>query len=252
MFHTARKALQRARRILRVDRPHRQNDHGSDRRSEIARQYLHGAGIEIGALHQPLTVPPSAHVRYVDRMDVENLRKQYPELAKHPLVQVDIVDDGERLGTVEDASQDFVIANHFLEHCQDPIGTIKRFFAVLKPGGILYAALPDKRYTFDKNRAVTTLQHLWEDHEKGPERSRLFHFEDYVVGVHAPTDEWEKERLMGEYLAKDYSIHFHVWTQTEMIELMLDLQRKLGFEIELVQKEGIEVIFVLRKTSEND
>src|SRR5262245_50309382 len=99
-----------AKRFIRLDR------------ETIANLYLSGEGIEIGALHNPLPLPPSARVRYVDRMDLAELRKQYPELGSKKLVPVDIVDEGERLGRVPDASQQFVIANHFLEHCQDPIG----------------------------------------------------------------------------------------------------------------------------------
>ena len=36
-------------------------------------------------------------VRYVDRMEVADLQKHYPELAGQELVDVDIVDDGETL-----------------------------------------------------------------------------------------------------------------------------------------------------------
>ena len=50
----------------------------SDRLRELA-----SYGIEIGALHHPLPVPPEARVRYVDRMPVSELRRQYPELAGH-------------------------------------------------------------------------------------------------------------------------------------------------------------------------
>ena len=85
-----------------------------------------------------------------------------------PLVEPDIIDDGEKLTTLAPQSQDFVIASHFLEHCQDPIGTLKAIFRVIKPGGMLYLALPDKRYTFDRERPVTPLDHLWTDHRTGP------------------------------------------------------------------------------------
>ena len=87
----------------------------------IAATFLRGTGIEIGALHEPLIVPRRVTVRYVDRMRSPQLRHQYPELSRADLVDVDIVDDGELLATIPDGSQDFVVANHFIEHCQDPI-----------------------------------------------------------------------------------------------------------------------------------
>lgn len=114
-------------------------------RESIANAYLVGNGIEIGPLHNPLRVPPQARVQYVDRMPVAQLREQYPELHRDRLVSADIIDDGERLESVQDASQDFVIANHFLEHCQNPIETISNMLRVLKPGGVLYICIPDKR-----------------------------------------------------------------------------------------------------------
>jgi predicted SAM-dependent methyltransferase len=233
---------------MRHDRPHVQPAQRLDLRTQIAYRYIRGDGIEIGALHNPLRLPQEAHVRYVDRLSVEDLRHQYPELSSCPLVPVHLVDDGERLATIGDATQDFVIANHFLEHCQDPIATMKHFFRVLKPNGVLYGALPDKRYTFDKKRAVTELQHLWDDHLRGPALSRRAHFEDYVQGVHSDVSAEEKKRLVEDYLARDYSIHYHVWTQKEIIELLLVLRSVVSYEIEVIQKHDIEVIFVLRKS----
>src|ERR1035438_1530581 len=91
-------------------------------RQQLAAIYLRGEGLEIGALHSPLKVPRAARVRYVDRLPVAELRRQYPELASAHLVDIDIVDDGEKLSAVGAGTQEFVIANHFLEHCEDPIG----------------------------------------------------------------------------------------------------------------------------------
>ena len=116
--------------------------------------------MEVGALHQPLPVPDRAHVAYVDRLPLNELRRHYPELDGYDLVEPDILDDGESLGSLADGSQDFVIANHFIEHTQDPLGTIANHLRVLRPGGILYMAVPDKRFTFDRDRPPTTIDHL--------------------------------------------------------------------------------------------
>src|SRR5207237_3788839 len=78
-------------------------------RRDVARAYLRGRGIEIGALHRPLRVPPAASVSYLDRLSREELYRQYPDLADHDFVPVDIVDDGERLVRVADGSEDFLI-----------------------------------------------------------------------------------------------------------------------------------------------
>jgi predicted SAM-dependent methyltransferase len=216
-------------------------------RQDVARAYLRGRGLEIGALHRPARLPAAARVSYVDRLPVHELREQYPELARHRLVPVDVVDEAETLASVADGSQDFVVANHFLEHCQDPIGTLKTFLRVVRPGGVVYLTVPDKRFTFDRARPVTTLDHLLRDHEDGPAWSRREHFEEFVRLAEGVTDPETFELRVAHLLATDYSIHYHVWTQKEFAELLGAVSDDLGFEIELFLKRKYEVIAVLRK-----
>lgn len=216
-------------------------------RDAVAATYLKGDGIEIGALHNPLKVNEKARVRYLDRMPVAELRRQYPELAAERLVDVDIVDDGEHLATVADESQDFVIANHFVEHSQNPLLAIGNMFRVLRGGGVIYLALPDKRYSFDAERPVTSLDHLLRDFREGPEWSRRGHFEEWARFVNKVERSEEREQLVNKLMAMDYSIHFHVWSQREMVDLVQYLQTVHPFEIELMLKSGEENIFILRK-----
>ena len=119
----------------------------TERRRRAAR-WLRGSGIEIGALHNPLEIPAGVSVKYVDRLTVDELRHHYPELAAEPLVEVDLIGDAEHLQALPVGSQDFVIANHLLEHLEDPLRGLAEMTRVLRPGGILYIALPDPRLTF--------------------------------------------------------------------------------------------------------
>jgi SAM-dependent methyltransferase len=217
-------------------------------REGIARTYLQGQGLEIGALHNPLRVPARVRVTYVDRLEEPVLRRHYPELAGQPFAPVDVVDDGERLGKFADVSQDFVIANHFLEHCQDPIGSLFTLMRVLRVGGILYLVVPDKRYTFDRDRPVTPLAHLWQDHRDGPGGSKAEHFREWTALVEKIQDVEAADRRIRALMTLDYSIHYHVWTQGEFLEFLLEMRRILPFEIELVARRTIELICVLRKT----
>ena len=217
-------------------------------RSRLAEPYLKGKGLEIGALHNPLKVPAGVQVQYLDRMTVEELRAQYPELRSEKLVAVDIVDDGEKLSKIQNASQDFVIANHFLEHCQNPLLAIENMFRVTKAGGILFLAIPDKRYTFDINRPLTPYDHLVRDYNEGPEWSKRMHFEEWVRLVEKVQDEKAINKRTEDLLKIDYSIHYHVWTQAEIIELFLNIKKRIEFDFELISKNGGEVILALRKT----
>ena len=216
-------------------------------RKTIADVYLHGDGIEIGALHQPLAVPETARVRFVDRMAVPDLRRQYEELASLPLVDIDIIDNGEALTTLGNDTQDFVIANHFLEHCQNPIRTIQNHFRVLKPGGVLYLAVPDKRFTFDIDRPSTTIEHLLRDYNEGPEWSKRQHFEEWTRLVNKCADESAVGPAVEHLLAIDYSIHFHVWQASDLLGFVAILQRFVAFEPELFLRNGFETILILRK-----
>jgi SAM-dependent methyltransferase len=55
---------------------------------------------------------------------------------------VDIVADAHDLGIIETDSADCLIASGVLLHCREPETVIAEFFRVLKPGGILYIAVP--------------------------------------------------------------------------------------------------------------
>jgi SAM-dependent methyltransferase len=227
-------------------------------RHALAAGYLSGEGLEIGALHSPTPLPPGASSRFVDRFQVDELRREYPELAELDLVEVDIVDDGERLETIADASQDFIIANHFLEHCEDPIGTIGNHLGKLRPGGVLFYTVPDKRYTFDFRRPITPLSHMVDDHEQGPERSRREHYDEAALlcpDFEPGTDPEEFERWAArqarELEAEASSIHMHVWTQAEFVQLVIHCRARFGnaFDIEAAVKIAGEFVVVLRKQS---
>lgn len=112
-------------------------------RRRLALRYLpaNGQGIEVGALHCPLPLPPGARGRYVDHHTAEELRRLRAD-AGAGIVGTDLLADGFTLGCIADASQDFVVANHVLEHASDALGTLEHWLRVLRPGGILFVAVP--------------------------------------------------------------------------------------------------------------
>jgi GT2 family glycosyltransferase/SAM-dependent methyltransferase len=232
----------------------RNDNSGFVGRNSIAAAYLNGVGIEVGALHNPLPVTSNAKVRYVDRMDKPGLYEQYPELRQHNLVDVDFVDNGETLLTFKEDSQDFIIANHFLEHCEDPIATLIAFNRVLKKGGVVFLALPDKRFTFDKDRQRTTLAHLIRDHEEGTATSRYDHFREWPKYIEPHfgrvyKTEAEIDRRASELMNLNYSIHYHVWEPVDVIDMLkycTDTQR-LPIAVEYFLSKDDEMVIILRK-----
>ncbi len=218
------------------------------KRKRMACKWLQGKGLEIGALDRPVTMPPGIAVTYVDRMCNADLLQHYPELAGKTLVPVGLVDDGEVLASVEDASQDFLIANHLLEHCENPIGTVRAWLRVLKDGGIAYIAVPDKRFTFDYRRATTAWEHVLNDFRDGAASSREEHYRDWaknVMGVKTPEIEAAVLRLMNRH----YSIHFHNWSAKSLAYFFEACRTELGFSFAVgaFVRNVTEVIVILKK-----
>jgi GT2 family glycosyltransferase/glycosyltransferase involved in cell wall biosynthesis len=222
-------------------------------REDLAAGFLSGNGLEIGALQKPLQVPAKVKVKYVDRLSKDKLYEHYPELRQFDLVDVDYIDDGERLMTFADNSQDFIIANHFFEHCEDPLGTLKNFARVVKPGGVIFMAVPDQRFTFDKNRQITTLEHVVCDYTEGPEWSRNTHFWEWVQLVEPNLGRTysnlsQQEARVAELMAQGYSIHFHCWRSDDLAKMLYYGTDKLGLplKVRLCASLGEEIIAILK------
>jgi SAM-dependent methyltransferase len=221
-------------------------------REDLARRHLSGEGIEIGALTAPLRVPPDVRVRYVDRLDRAGLlREEGPHsvalgLDARSIPEVDVVDDAERLATFGDASVDFVIANHVLEHLEDPIEALENLLRIVRPGGVLLITLPDARHTFDAPRERTTVQHLRRDHEEGPHTSRRAHYEDWARAIEGLPEPQVAARA-DEFAEQDARHHFHVWE----LDTFLELVRALGLPCHVVEARAysIEFAVVLRRSA---
>lgn len=219
-------------------------------RLTVIDRHIRGEGLEIGALQDPMPLPKAKKVRYVDIAPTEELRRMYPRKAARRLVHVDIVDDGETLRTVGDGTQDFVVANHFLEHCEDTIGTLRNLLRVVRAGGIVYLSVPDKRHTFDKDRPATSVEHHVSDHEHGPERSRHAHYVDVVQNAMKVQGDAAIASAVADLEQRSFRIHFHCWSQTEFLRLLAELQERAGFPrfdlAEFVANER-EMVVVLKR-----
>jgi SAM-dependent methyltransferase len=219
-------------------------------REDIARRYLTGDGIEIGAFTWPLRLPRGAAVRYVDQLDRDGLLRAYGArisamgLDPASVPETDVVDDAEHLAKFADRSVDFVIASHVLEHAEDPIEALGNFLRVIRPGGTLMLVLPDPRRTFDAPRPRTTVEHLFSDHRHGPQVSRREHYEEWARFNEELPDVLVPGRV-AEFEREDARHHFHVWELADFLELLRAL--KLPAELELAQASNDEFAIVLRK-----
>jgi 2-polyprenyl-3-methyl-5-hydroxy-6-metoxy-1,4-benzoquinol methylase len=218
-------------------------------RARVAERYLVGTGVEFGALHCPLAVPESVTVKYADMESIERLRATFPDIKD--IRAPDIVTDIESMRGIGDASMDFVIANHVLEHVEDPLQALASTSRVLRPSGIAFIALPDKRFTFDKDRDITSIEHLIKDHEQGPDWSLAGHYDEWVRCVDGLSGDEHKQKY-AMMLEKRSNIHFHVWDYRAMLEMFAYVTRMPGMDlqVEMSMLNGIEVVWILRKYNE--
>lgn len=185
----------------------------ADVRRGLGGRFLKGEGLEIGALQNPMPVPEAATVRYVDRLSLADLRKHYPELDGQPLVDPAILADADQLTPVDDDSVDFVITNHVLEHLRDPLSGLAEWIRVLKPGGHLYVSIPDQSNPYDKDRAVTSMEHLRADRDDRANRGAedAAHAHDWTKSAHPTMSPEEQVAFSEKLITEKYDIHFHVF-----------------------------------------
>lgn len=217
-------------------------------RAYVANRYIRGEGIEIGALGTPLNVPAGVKVHYVDRMSKADLYREYPEMQGRALVDVAIVDNGEKLDNIPDNSVDFIVANHFMEHCEDFIGTIALHSRKIRRGGRLFYAIPNRQHTFDRNRPNTTFEHLVQDHEQGTVLARKAHFLEWSTLVQNKVGA-EAEAYAEEIEKSNYSIHFHAWDARALFHCLgasVEYMKFPGF-VAHFEQNGHELICLLVK-----
>jgi SAM-dependent methyltransferase len=215
------------------------------------RRHLHGCGVEIGALWRRFPVPPDARVWYVDRLDGAGLLEQYPEL-RGKIVQPDLVAEAAQL-PVAPASLGFIIASHLLEHLPFPLAALRSWYEALAPGGALLLRVPDKRYTFDTQRARTQLAQLIEEYNHPERFDRRAYYADWVQNVKDGNPETEAvEREVRRLMETDYSIHFHVWIDEDLREIIDYTRQAWHFDWKLVVFWGAhfyrkEAVLLLRR-----
>lgn len=118
-------------------------------------------GVEFGPLDCPLVAKTDGRVLYIDYADAEELRAKHghrPGKDPADIVEVDrIWSDALPRVLRDDLPLDYAVACHVIEHVPDLVGWLGEVARVLRPGGRLCLAVPDKRYTFDRLRAPSDL-----------------------------------------------------------------------------------------------
>lgn len=132
-------------------------------------------GLEIGALNNPVVARSDGRIRYVDYADTATVKaKPYDDtIDPADIVDIDIVWAERPLIEAAGEPVDYIVASHVIEHVPDLVGWLQDLAGAMKPGGVLSLVVPDKRYTFDLQRPVTTLGEVIEAHLLGARRPSM-------------------------------------------------------------------------------
>jgi SAM-dependent methyltransferase len=182
---------------------------GLSMRLEIAGS-LSGNGVEFGAgsLETAFPVPPRGKVLYAD----PNTRSDLTErnyFQGQSLLPIDIHTSMEEMAGIADDSLDFIIASHVIEHTRNPILALSLAFKKLCVEGKLVLIVPDPPVTFDKDRPLTTIEHLIADFML-PSRERDFeHYLEFFRRSFPQPDPVASAKGVWEL---GHDIHFHTWS----------------------------------------
>lgn len=139
-------------------RQKREKDHFERMLSEITKEQF---GLEIGPSLRPCAPKSEGyHVEIVDYMSRQGLIDKYSAMGldTSKIEEVDYIWDGQSYTetTGRANSYDYIIASHVIEHVPDFVGFLQDCSNMLKMNGVLSIGVPDKRFTLDHFRMVTT------------------------------------------------------------------------------------------------
>lgn len=212
-----------------------------------AHKFCKGKGLEIGALHRPFDL--DAHVTYLDYEKTASLKRDYKNDPRvGDIRQVQVVWKENRYPFFDDGAFDFVINSHVLEHVCNPGRAIEEWLRIIAPGGTLYMVVPDKNYTFDKPRAITSIKHLMEEFHSNTQLISRAHYEDYVRNREGGKTGPEAEAVIDAAFERQSSIHVHTFTKDSLRQFIEVLKQHTHFEIEHFEAQNMHLHVALRKT----
>ncbi len=236
-------------------------------RESLSKQYIKGTGLEIGALHRPLPVSDDVVVKNVDLVSCEDNIKKFPELNSSEISKTDYIDDGFVLSVIPESSQDFLIANHVLEHAPNPIQVMVNWSRIIKENGILFITIPIAETCFDRGRIQTSLEHIIDDYQLYNEKqldkidkknkehllewiniSEFNIYKERDPNYELPSAEAIEKRI-GEANMEQQEMHFHTFSVDSFEKFLkyFESEVDISFSVEDLQVNVGEVVAILKK-----
>ena len=216
---------------------------------------LSGSGIEIGGFEHPAILPNARQITRCDRLLKEEVAAVFTEVevAGLPVVDVRLDLDAEGLGCFADASLDFVVCCHVLEHLKNPIKALEEIMRKLRHGGRAALAIPDKACTFDKDRPLTgwtSLQQIYQKKITSPVPEDYMDIVRYVHPKMLLVGEAERQGYLEHLLRRRE--HLNIWDSVTFPAFLASSAALLGIEwrslyVSTAEQSRFEYFTVLEK-----
>ncbi len=194
---------------------------------------LSGEGIEIGGFEHPAALPNARKIVRCDRLWKSEVVAVFSEIDPTNLPEVDVRIDLDRdgLAPFADASLDFVVCCHVLEHLKNPVKAVDEIMRALRQGGRAALAVPDRDHTFDRHRPLTGWERLQGIHAADANEPSADDYMDIVRHVHPQmlaVGEAERRGYL-EHLRKRRE-HLNVWDSRTFPDFLNRCRSLLGRE----------------------
>lgn len=206
-----------------------------------------GTGYEIGAGNRPTSVPSCCNVIYVDAFTFDEAADgSFIGKVNEGFVSVSIFETAETLKAVPEASSDFFILCHVIEHLPNPIRAIRTIYSKLKLGGSLFMVVPWGAWTFDRYRPNTTLHHMLADYMLPSLDRNLEHYLEFC-DLAAHKEDWIMEGEKSHQRSRDTHLHvFSPESLRSMIDFCCTLDKWSSIQVSCPHhKEVLQEFYVL-------
>jgi len=210
----------------------------------LIKKYCTGKGLEIGPGKHPCCDPKNTLFldKHTDNQD--------------GAPNADIVSDASQL-PVYDCYFDFLFSSHCLEHCPNTLKTLYEWKRVIKPGSIMFLVLPHGDRIFDKHRAKTDLEHHIRDFQTLTDKHDYSHVDEIKEGWSKNEDfeelkkqferDWGFQMWDFESRVEHDVIHYHVWTQNEVIDVLKYIGLKILYVVDILPERDDSFLVIAKK-----
>jgi hypothetical protein len=148
---------------------------------------MRGRGLEIGPSHNPVTPKRDGYnVVILDYQSTDELRAKYlvDGIDVSSIEEVDYIWRGEPYAQLLGGQRfAWIIASHVIEHVPDLIGFLQGCTSVLTDDGVISLVIPDRRYSFDYHRPITSIGSVIDAHLEGRTQPSVGTAVDYYLNV---------------------------------------------------------------------